>query len=120
MIRELNDTYSYSRVITLFSVLSLIFGVAVGILGELFLPLASGFLALLFLFENPKKRFMSYVCPILSVGCAVLIKGLVALISVEYVILAVIIAICYKKSLTKAEAAIYMTFTVVLFLFVSL
>ncbi len=120
MVRELKDTCSYSRVIAVFSVLTFLFGIGVSIVGELLLPLASAFLATLFLFENPKKRFMSYVCPISSIVCSVLIKGLVALISIEYVILALIIAFCYKKSLSKAEASIYITFTVAVFVFISL
>ena len=120
MIRELKDTYSYPRVITLISVLAFISGIAVCLLGELFLPLASAFLAVLFLFENPKKRFFSYACPVASITLSVLIKGIVALVAIEYVILAVIIAFCYKKSLSKAEASVYMTLTVSVFVFISL
>ena len=120
MVRELKDTYGYSRVIAVFSVLTFLFGIGVSIVGELLLPLASAFLAALLLFENPKKRFMSYACPIASIICSVLIKGLIALISIEYVILALIIAYCYKKSLSKAETSIYITFAVAIFVFISL
>ena len=120
MIRELKDTYTYPRVITLISVLTFVFGMAVAFLGELVLPLASSFLAILILFEKPNKRFFSYACPIASITLSVLIKGLVALVAVEYVILALIIAFCYKKSLSKAETSIYLTLTVSVFVFISL
>lgn len=120
MISELKDTYSYLRVITLISVLSFVFGVAVSFLGELFLPLASSFLAILFLFEKPNERFLSYSVPVLSIAVSVILMGPSAVITAEAVILGIIIAVCYKKALTKAETAIYMTLTVSLFVFLSL
>lgn len=119
MISELKDTYSYQKVITLISVLSFVFGVAASFLGELFLPLASSFLAILFLFEKPNKRFLSYASPVVSITVSILIMGPAAIITVESVILALIIAVCYKKSLTKAEIAIYTTLTISLFVFLS-
>ena len=59
MIRELKDSQSYPRVIALISVLSVFFGIATCVLGELLLPLSSAFMATLFLLEKPKKRFLS-------------------------------------------------------------
>ena len=120
MIRELKDTYSYPRVVALISVLSFISGIAVCFLGELLIPFASAFLAILFLFEKPNKRILSYACPIASITLSVFVKGWVALVAVEYVVIALIIAFCYKKSLSKAEASIYMTLTIAVFVFISL
>ena len=120
MISELKDTYKYPRVIALISFLSFVFGVATCFLGELFLPLASSFLAILFLFEKSDKRFCSYVCPAASILASVLLKGIAAIITIEYILLAVIIAFCYKKSLTKAETSIYLTLVVAAFVFISL
>lgn len=119
MISELKDTYSYRKVITLISVLSFVFGVAASFLGELFLPPAASFLAILFLFEKPNKRFLSYASPAVSIAVSLLLIGPAAIITVESVILGLIIAVCYKKSLTKAETAIYTTLTVSLFVFLS-
>ena len=120
MISELKDTYSYQKVITLISVLSFVFGVATCFLGELLLPVASSFLAILFLFEKPNKRILSYACPLAAITVSVFLAGVAAIITVEYVILALIIAFCYKKALTKAETAIYTTLTVSIFVFISL
>ena len=120
MIRELKDEYDYTRVILSISALSFVFGFALCFLGEIVLPLASSFLAILFLFEQPKKRIFSYLCPTLSIGLGVLLKGLAAIVAIEYVLIAFVIAFCYKKSLSKAEASIYLTLTIAVFVFLSL
>ena len=64
MISQLKDTYNYRKVITLISFLAFVFGVATCFLGELFIPLASSFLAILFYhIENSfheRRRF--HVC----------------------------------------------------------
>jgi len=44
MIREFKDPQNYPRVISLLSILSLLFGVVTCLLGELFLPLSAAFL----------------------------------------------------------------------------
>ena len=120
MIRELKEEYNYARVITIVSALSLVFGFASCYLGEILLPLASSAFALLFLFEKPDKRILSYVCPLLSALIGVLVKGFAAFILLECVLLGFIMAFCYKKMLSKAETSIYLTLTIAAFMFISL
>ena len=120
MIRELNDKHSYPRVMTFISILTFVFGVAVCFMGTIFVPFASSFLAALFLFENPQKRILSYVCPIASILLPSIAIGISAVIGVEYVLIALLLVCCYKKSLSKAETAIYLTFTIVVFILASL
>ena len=109
MIKELKENYSYAKVIAFLSVFAFIFGVAVCFASGIFLPLASGFLAALILFENPDKRIFSYICPLASIVCSYALIGPVALFGIEHILLAVILAVCYKKSLSKAETAVYLT-----------
>lgn len=120
MIRELKDSQSYPRVIALISVLSVFFGIATCVLGELLLPLSSAFMATLFLLEKPKKRFLSYLCPAVCITVALLLKGIAAIVVIEAVLLAIVIDICYKKSLSKAETSIYLTLIIAVFVFASL
>ena len=120
MIRELKENYSYTRVITFLSVFTFIFGAAVCFVGGIFIPVASAFLAALFLFENPKKRIFSFVCPLASILLSTLAIGPITLIGIEYVLLALIIIVCYKKSLSKAETAVYLTALISIFVILSL
>lgn len=120
MIRELKGTHSYSKLMLLLSILTFAFGLAAGLIGELFLPFAAGFLSALFLFEKPKSRFLSYIVPLLTVAICILVNGIYALISVEYIILALIITLCYLRSKSKAECSLYLTLTVALFILLSL
>ncbi len=120
MIREIKDNFSYSRVISFLSVFAFIFGTAVCFVGEVFLPFASAFLSALFLFEDPKKRIFSYLCPGASIIFASALIGPIALIGAGYVLLALIIFTCYKKSISKSETAIYLTLAVVAFMVLSL
>lgn len=120
MIRELKENYSYTKVIAFLSVFSFIFGVAVCFVGEIFLPMASGFLSALILFENPKKRIFSLICPLASIICSYALIGPIALFGIEHILLAVILAVCYKKSLGKAETSVYLTALIVVFIIFSL
>lgn len=116
MIRELKENYSYTKVIAFLSVFSFVFGVAVCFVGEILLPMASGFLAALILFENPNKRIFSLICPLVSIVCSYALIGPIALFGIEHILLAVILAVCYKKALGKAETAVYLTALIVAFI----
>ena len=120
MIRELKAQHSYKKVMLILSILTFSFGLAFGIIGEVFLPFASAFLAALFLFEKPEIRFLSYLVPLSTVTICVMIKGIYALISIEYVLLALIIIFCYIHSKSKAECSLYLTLTVSIFVLISL
>ena len=120
MIRELKGTYSYPKVMLLLSVLTFIFGVATNLLGEIFLPFSSALFAALLLFEEPKKRIFSYIVPVLTLAVAVITDGLYGLMSIQYVVIALIIFFSYICSATKAECSVYISITVAVFLILSL
>ncbi len=120
MIRELKSSHAYPKVMLFLSVLTLLFGFCFCFLGEIFLPFAVSFLASLFIFERPKKRVLSYIVPIIPVICAVLSFGAFALITIQYIAFAAILALCYRYSKSKAYCALYLTFGIAIMLIVSL
>ena len=120
MIRELKSSHSYSKVMFVLSVASLLFGLGYCLAGELLLPFAISSLAALFVFEKPEKRILSYLLPAIPVIAATLIYGAFAIITVQYILYAVILAVIYRLSGTKAAAAFYLTFLIALFTVISL
>lgn len=120
MIRELKSSYSYSKVMLTLSFATLLFGLGYCLFGDIMLPFAVSSLATLFVLEKPNKRFLSYLIPAIPVITATLIYGLFALITVQYIIYALILALTYRLSGTKASAAFYLTFLMALFTVLSL
>lgn len=120
MIRELKDGRTYSSTMLVLAVLACVFGIAFVFIGELLLPFASAFLALLFVLEKPNARYLSYICSIIPVAAAFIAKGIFGLISLQLVFVAVIIALTYRFNASKAECAAYLTVTVSLFAVLSL
>ena len=119
MIRELKPSHKYSSVITALSVLSLAFYFLYGLIGELSLPMASAFLATLFIFENPNKRIFSFLIPVMGIAFNLAIHGIYMLVSLEIVVVALIIALCYRYSETKNICAVYLTVIIAVFILVS-
>ena len=119
MIRELKPSHKYSSVITALSVLSLAFYFLYGLIGELSLPMASAFLATLFIFENPNKRIFSFLIPVIGIASNLAIHGIYMLVSLEIVVVALIIALCYRYSETKNICAVYLTVIIAVFILVS-
>lgn len=120
MIRELKSSHSYAKVMFILSVATLLFGLGYCLFGELLLPFAISSLAALFVFEKPSKRFLSYLIPPIPVIIAVSLYGTFALITVQYIFYALILALVYRFSKTKATAAFYLTFLIALFTVASL
>lgn len=120
MIRELKNSHSYAKVMLLLSALTLVFGFLYCFLGEIFLPFAISFSAALFIFENPKKRVLSYFIPIIPVIIAAIFFGLFALITIQYAVYAILLALCYRYSKSKAYCALYLTFAIAVMMLVSL
>ena len=119
MIRELKTSHKYLSVIFALSVLSLAFCILFGFVGELSLPFASAFLAVLFVFEKPEKRIFSYIVPLFGVVLNVAIHGIYMIISIEAVVLALIIALCYRYSESKNICSVYLTVAVFVFMLIS-
>lgn len=120
MYRELKNPSDYWRKLVLFSILTVVFGVAFCCIGELFLPFAGAFCACLFLFEEPKKRILSYIIPILPIAVGFIKNGLYGIIGIEFVVIAILISFMYSRRFSKSEVAAYTVALVVLFFVVSL
>lgn len=120
MIRELKDTHTYKKTMLILSVLTFFSGLIYSVIGEISLPFSAAFLAALFLYEKPQGRILSYIIPAVTVLLNVLIDGLYGLLSVEYVIIALVMVLVYRFGGTKAECAIYLTVIVGVFVLLSL
>ena len=120
MIRELKSSHNYPKTMLVLSVASLLFGLGYCLVGELLLPFAVSSLAALFIFEKPDKRLLSYLLPAIPVITATLLYGAFAIITVQYILYAVILAVIYRFAGTKATAAFYLTFLIALFTVISL
>ncbi len=120
MIRELKGSYSYKKVITVLSILSLIFGFAFSLFGEMLLPLAVAFYAALILFERPKGRLFSYLVPSVVIAISLVLNGFYGLISLEYVLLAVVLVLVYIRCGSKAECSLYLTIISAVFIVIAL
>jgi hypothetical protein len=101
------------------SLLTLVTAISYGYIGEFSLPFSAAFCAALFLFDNKERRILSYLIPSISVVILFLLRGPYYLIGAEYIILAIILYVCYTSSISKAETSIYLTLTAAVFLIVS-
>jgi hypothetical protein len=106
-------------VIIALSLLSLVFCILFGFVGELALPFASAFLAVLFIFEKPDKRIFSYIIPIIGICFNIVMRGIYMIVSLELVVLALIIALCYRYSETKNICSVYLSVAAFIFLLCS-
>jgi len=120
MIRSISDRYEYKKVMAILSALTFIAGIGVGAFGELLLPIASAITAALFIFESPKTRFLSYLIPSLSIAANCILFGLYSLISIQFVLVALILALCYRFGLRKAETSVYLTLAIFVLMLVGL
>lgn len=120
MFRELKENLSYSKAISFFSVLGALFGILTGAFGELFLPLAVPFMACLFIFEKPERRFMSYIVSASVLVISYFLSGINAITALEAVVLAVLVAFLYTRKISKSETAFYMTVITTVFIIASL
>ncbi len=119
MIRELKEGYSYKKTMLILSVLTFAFGLAFAMISELFLPFAVAFCANLFLFEKPKGRFLSYIVPAVPVVLDIVFSGLYGLISIVFILLALILVSVYLLLGHKSECAIYLSLIASAFILLS-
>ncbi len=120
MIRELNDAGKYPKLMLVLSALTFVSGMAYCLIGELVLPFAVAFCAALFIFEKPEKRILSFLIPLSVIVIAVIVGGWCSFVFIEFVLLALILALSYRFGLSKGECAIYMSVTAFIFFVISL
>lgn len=120
MYRELKTETTYTKTMIFFSVLTFLFGLATCFVGNIFLPFSTAFCACLFLFENPEKRILSYIVPLVVMVINVSINRLESIIGFEFIILGLLMALLYAKKVSKSESAAYLTFIISFFVIFSL
>jgi hypothetical protein len=120
MFQKLNDSGRYSNTIAILALLSFIFAIVFSFGGELFLPLAVAFYSALLIFENPKRRIFSYLVPIVSIVITIALTDFYSLITFEFVILSVVLAVCFNRKASKAETILYTSLILSLFVLLSL
>ena len=117
MIRKLHEKSNYNKLIGFHAGIYLLLSFATVTISYLLLPLAIAMLASLFLFENPKKRILSIISPLISLA----ITALFSLNDIPLVfitaVLAFIIALCYAKRKSKALCCLYLCSAFIIYLF---
>lgn len=120
MIRELKETREYTPTVISFAALATVFGFAFIGIGEIFLPPASAFLALTFVLEKPSRRYLSYIASVLPVLLAFINNGIYGIVSLEYVLVALSVALTYRLKGSRAECAAYTSLIIAAFTALSL
>lgn len=116
----LKDNEKYRRVMIALSVLTSVGAIGCILLGYLFLPLAAAFYSALLIYENPKRRIVSYVIPITLTVVSVLINGNFYVIeSLAYIMFAIVIFLCVRKNTSKAECVFWLMLTCCAFFIMS-
>ena len=110
MIREIKNEGGYKQLIAKLSFLSLLFGVLHSILDSVStLPFYAAALALLFHFEKPQKRVMSFIIPLINLAVAFIFTKLYGFVSILPILIAIVLVVCYSRMKSKAEISVYLT-----------
>ncbi len=111
-----NKAGSYSKMLFIISLLTVISAFGAVLLGYVFLPFAAASYAALLLFENKSRRILSYILPVTMLIVNFLFNGFYSLEGLVYVVVGFLIYIFYTKSVKKSEVIFYLTATVTLFI----
>ena len=119
---------SYARVIASLAAPAFLFGIfavlSFSSVGLLLSPFAAAFLALLFVFENPKKRFLSYLVPaawIIAEVAAVLFRLSPFLSASPVMILpALLSAFLFHRKWIRRDGSLLLIFSASILFFISL
>lgn len=111
--------FSYPRVIFTYAALTFISALGCSLLGYIALPFAAAFFAALLLFENPEKRVVSYVLPVVIFLVNMLLRGIYSLEAIAYLIVGLVIYFCVKRNKSKGETAFWIGFSVLVSIILS-
>ena len=110
MIREIKNEEGYKQLIAKLSFFALLFGILHSILDSvLTLPFYTATLALLFHFEKPQKRVMSFIVPAINLAVAFIFTKLYGFVSILPIFIAIVLIVCYSRMKNKAETSVYLT-----------
>jgi len=99
---EYKETYGKCK--STAAILTVVFGIATVLLGYIALPLSAAAYASLLIYENKNKRILSYVLPVFIVFIDFILNwanGYFSEQSFAYVVLGLIIYLCYTKRASK-------------------
>ena len=99
---------------------SFITALSAAFFGYISLPLAAGLYASILLFESNKKRFFSYVLPIVTFIFNFLINGFLSLEGVAYALLGALIYLLYTVNISKTDAVLYSSLLTLVLILISL
>ena len=108
---EFNQNGSYGRNIALITAITIISSAVSCIIGELFLPVAIAFLAMLFSFENSKRTvsiITAALIALIGIGLSVA-YGVVNFIGVEIIASSAVIAFYFRSLKSKGELGFILT-----------
>ena len=114
-----NGNFSYMRVMVRYTLLTLLSALGCSFFGYVFLPFAAAFYATILLFENPAKRVVSYVLPVIVLAINFLLRGMYSLEAVAYLIVGLLICFCIRRNKSKGETAFWLSFAILVCLVVS-
>lgn len=117
----LKNTEKYIQTMLILTAFTVAGVIACTLLGYLFLPMAAAFYSAILVYENPKKRIISYALPVLLAGVSFLInRDFYSVEAFAYIGFALIILISVKKSLSKAECTFWLMLSCVIFFMASM
>lgn len=117
---SLKANESYSRVITRYSLLTLLSVFGCSLLGYIFLPFAAASYAAILIYENPSKRILSYVIPVIAFALNFLLRGLYSIEGAAYIAIALVIYCCVKRNKSKGETAFWISFAILACIVISI
>lgn len=116
---SIKTDFSYTRVMARYTLLTLFSALGCSLMGYIFLPFAAAFYAAILIFENPAKRIVSFVLPIVIFAINFLLRGIYSLEAVAYLIVGLIIFLCVKRNKSKGETAFWIGVAIFLSVLIS-
>ncbi len=110
MPRELKNGVNYKLILAVLSVMTFIFGTASILFDSILLPIAAAFFAALLLYENNKKRILSFLIPALTVLACAFISLLDTVFILPVLLAGILIALYFAKGRSKSECVFILVF----------
>lgn len=111
--------FSYPRAMLGYAALTFLSTLGCSLLGYIALPFAAAFFATLLILENPAKRVISYVLPVVIFLVNLLLRGIYSLEAIAYLIVGLAIYFCVKRNKSKGETAFWIGFSVLVCIILS-
>lgn len=114
---KLKSKFDYNKTMVTLSVLTVLSALGCSLLGYVFLPFAAAFYAALLIYEEPVKRLVSYLLPVVIFALNFMLRGVYSIEALAYVGLGFIIFIAFVGGMRKGEA-VFWAVAAVIFMFI--